>query len=259
MLHFMASNFLSANPQKTGFLLIRKKNSMTPQTIKVGNEMITEKDNHRILGLTVNKNLTWNDHIFGKGGLLSSVNQRVGALRRISYHVPRKFLPEIASALIASKIRYGIAIYGGIRLSEEDPLTASSKALQVALNDGMRTALGVRVRDRVRIADLIERTGIQSVNRMSAEANLSLIWQSVNSESFPLSEMVTRVANTAGRSSRSATLGNLQPLAKTTLGRGNFPKPAIRLWNSSTSEVKAATSRRVAKTAIKMFTNTLPL
>ena len=259
ILRFMASNYLSANAQKTGFMLIRGGRLSTERVIAVGDELIEEEANHRVLGIMVNNNLTWNEHVFAKGGLLSSVNQRVGALRRLSYHVPRKFLPEIATALIASKIRYGIEIYGGIRVKEEDPLSASSKDLQIALNEGMRVAVGVRKRDRVRIADLTKQTGIQSVNRMAAEASLSLIWRSINVESSPLTAVIPRVVNMTGRSSRSETRGDLQSVAVTSLGRRNFPEPAVGLWNSAASTVKAAASKRSAKTAIKNFVNNLPL
>jgi len=94
VLKFMASNFLMANPKKTGFLLIRKKQSTLLRTIKVGGQNIIESNVHRILGLTVNSRLSWADHIYGEGRLLSSINQRIGALKRISHHVPIQCLPQ---------------------------------------------------------------------------------------------------------------------------------------------------------------------
>ena len=82
ILQFMASNFLSANPQKTGFLLIRKSKSTSIRSVEIGGKVIEEEPCHRILGVTINNTLSWKDHVIGKGGLLSAVYQRIGALRR---------------------------------------------------------------------------------------------------------------------------------------------------------------------------------
>ena len=124
----------------------------------------------------------------------------------------------------------------------------------------MRVAVNYRVRDRVPIADLVDRTGIQSVNRMSAEDKLRLAWNSVKDIRSPLTDsFLPPSCEAAGRSSRSIERGDFQPRAKTTLGQKNFPEPAIRLWNASTASVHEATTKYAAKRAIKAFVKTLPL
>ena len=260
ILRFMASNSLSANPQKTGFLLIKKNNATEKRDVKIDDKTIKEERCHRILGITVNNTLSWNDHVDGKGGLLNAVHQCLGALRRISHSVPQSSIPCIASAVVASKIRYGIAVYGQVRMNGSDPTSEASQKLQIALNDAMRICLGKRRRDRVYVTDLIEQTGMKTFNRMAVEDSMRLVWQAVHVESSPLSHIVNREGNdTNGRASRSRSRGDLQNRATTTLGQRNFPEPAVRLWNKSTQTLRDADSRLSAKREITRFANSLPL
>ena len=218
----MASNHLVANPKKTGFLLIRRTQSTPPCTIKVGDVDIAEEETHRVLGLTISNTLSWTNHVYGKGQLLSSLHQRIGALKRITYHLPTKFLPQVAQAIVVSKLRYGVGLYGSVRMYEADPLPDVAKELQVVLNDTMRIATKTRLMDRIRITDLIDHTGIRSFNRMSAEDKLTLIWQAVREEDSPLSETIERLSNDDG--TRGQGQGDLRTLAKTSQGQRNFPE-----------------------------------
>ena len=221
---------------------------------------IAEEETHRVLGLTISNTLSWTSHVYGKGQLLSSLHQRIGALKRIAYHLPSKFLPQIAQAIVVSKLCYGVGLYGSVRMHEADTLPDVAKELQVVLNDTMRIATKTRLMDRIRITDLMDRTGIRSFNRMSAEDKLTLIWQAVREEDSPLSETIERLSNDDGMtSSRSRTRGDLRTLAKTSLGQRNFPEPGVRLWNQASQDVRGAINKQSAKKAIKTFTNNLPL
>ena len=260
ILRFMASNYLVANPQKTGFLLIRKKKTSTTRSIEIGGKVVEEEECHRILGLTVNNTLSWKDHVIGKGGLLSAVYQRIGALRRIVHHVPKKCLPNIATAIISSKIRYGISVYGTVRLTKDEPLTEECRKLQIALNDAMRVANGSRRRDRVHIVDLVELTGMNTLNRMAAEEMLNLTWQAVHDPNSPLSSSIKKRTNLADdRVSRSASRGDLLNEARTSLGQRNFPESAVRVWNSVALSIRDAPSKYAAKREIARASRNLPL
>jgi len=259
ILRYMASNYLVANAKKTGFLLISRTRSSSQQSIKIGTESVLESDAHRILGLTVNNRLTWKDHVYGQGELLSSLNQRIGALKRLSFHVPSKYLAQIAQAIVVSKVRYGIGIYGAVRVHETDPLPESLKDLQVILNHAMRIATKTRLSDRIRIEDLLDRTGFQSINRMSATDKLMLVWQAVNQDGSPLADTVIRVSQGDRDSSRSMTRGDLRTIAKTTLGQENFPEPGIRLWNYADREIREESIKRKARKNVKSFVKRFPL
>ena len=257
----MASNSLVANSKKTGFLLIRNGKPSQLQHITVGDHIIQEETSHKILGLTVDNHLKWDCHVYGKNGVLSSVNQRVGALKRLSYHVPKKYLPQFATATISSKIRYCISIYGSVRIEEQSSQDGQQKDLQVALNKAMRIVAGKKLSDRVSIRDLCEKTRMTSVNHMSALDKISLTWNSLKNPSSPLNTVFNPApSNIEERVSRAKTRGDMRPSAKTTIGQRNLPHSVSALWNACDATIKStALLNKIPKGAIRTFVKTLPI
>jgi retron-type reverse transcriptase len=64
ILDYIAVNKLVANADKTKFLLIRgKRHKKWPEVkIKVGNSLVNESQSEKILGITVNNKLKWDEH-----------------------------------------------------------------------------------------------------------------------------------------------------------------------------------------------------
>jgi len=257
ILKFMASNYLNTNAKKTGFMIIRTKENQSQREVRIGSERVIEAENHRILGLVVDNKLTWKDHVYG--GLLQDVRRRVGALRRISYQVPRSYLPSIASAIIGSKVRYGISMYCPVRMMEDDPTPSAMKDIQVVLNNAMRIATGWKIKDRVPIVELVRSTNIPTVNHMSAQSKLSLAWHAVKNEKHPLNDVFTNESTCPFVSSRGRSRGDLRTSAKSTLGQRNFPEPSIRLWNKTPETLRAAGSNGIFKSEARNFISSLPL
>jgi len=258
ILRYMASNYLAVNPQKTCFMIIRSsRKDHQVARVKIGDSTIDEENCHSILGVTVNNTLTWTDHVYGSRGLLSSVKQRVGTLRRLSYQIPRSYLSQIASAVVAAKIRYGIAVYGSVRKNETEPIANANKDLQVMLNKAMRIATGCRLADRVSVSDLTGYTGIQSVNRMSAQSKIMLAWQGVN---VPNSSLDVYFGSAQSHtSSRIKERGDIRAFSRSSFGQRNFPDTAIRLWNSTPQDLRKSEKKQSAKTNCKKHVNSLPL
>jgi len=224
--------------------------------VEVGVVQVLEENKHSILGIIVNNNLTWQDHVYEKGGLLSSVRYRVGTLRRLSYQILLSYLPRIASAIIGAKIRYGIAVYGAVRKNASEPITTANKDLQVALNDAMRIATNCRLTDRVSVSDLISRTGIESVNRMSAQSKIMLAWQATKVPDSPLRDLFPEVSTEAAL--RSKARGDFRTSAKTSLGQRNLPDSAIQIWNQTPPELRRCHKKNTAKFECKKFVSSLP-
>jgi hypothetical protein len=51
----------------------------------------------------------------GKGGVLSSLNQILFTIRRLSNHIHLNKLKEIADSIRVSKLRYGLQLYSEVR------------------------------------------------------------------------------------------------------------------------------------------------
>ena len=64
VLKFMASNELVANAKKTAFVIINQRNENSQMCeIKIGNEVIIQEKSAKLLGMTFEGNLKWNEHI----------------------------------------------------------------------------------------------------------------------------------------------------------------------------------------------------
>ena len=124
VLRFMASNGLVANPKKTTLVILNQKQNLsngTPISLKIGSDTITQEKEGKLLGLTFNEKQDWKTHLYGKGGLISALNMRLFAIRRLKNHVSEAALKKIADGIFASKIRYSLQLFGKVRYSDEDP------------------------------------------------------------------------------------------------------------------------------------------
>ena len=72
-------------------------------TIKIGNELVRQEKSAKLLGITFEGNQKWSDHIFGTGGILANLNQRLFFIRRLKNHIGPKALLKISDSLFTSK------------------------------------------------------------------------------------------------------------------------------------------------------------
>jgi hypothetical protein len=154
-----------------------------------------------------------------------------------------------------------MAAYASPRLPGDlaNPSTLFSQ-LQVAQNRVARSIVGVKISDRVAVADLLKRAGILSVNAMTVRAVATETWSchaSVDGDvggghNFPGSLIFDLVR---AKSTREATSGKVPfPLR----GHDTFVMHAARTWNSS-EELRVATSKSAAKTSAKRLAARSPL
>ena len=107
----MASNGLVANPKKT-FLLFLNKGKIDEEdlTIQIEKENIIQELNAKLLGVMFDDDLKWNTQVYGKGGVLSCLNQRLYVLRRLKNFINSEALKKVANSIFVSKIRYGLQL-----------------------------------------------------------------------------------------------------------------------------------------------------
>eukprot|EP00095_Tigriopus_kingsejongensis_P005525 maker-scaffold282_size228295-snap-gene-1.19 protein:Tk05525 transcript:maker-scaffold282_size228295-snap-gene-1.19-mRNA-1 annotation:"fmrfamide receptor" len=150
VLRFMASNMLGANTLKTSVMMIPPKGKMDPALLKIGDSSILPCSTMKLLGITLQANLGWTDNV---AGLVTSLNQRVGLVRRLLKWIPRCQIQPIVDGLVISKLRYGLPVFGQVRLQDTDPTHGNMKKLQGVLNDLMHDGNPVAQSD-LRIGDL---------------------------------------------------------------------------------------------------------
>ena len=151
VLKYMASNGLVANPKKTSMLILNCKPADMPQSVKIGEDMVNRETSATLLGIKFQDNLQWAKQIHGKGGLIASLSSRLYIIKRMMSHVSKKPVLKLVNGLFMSKIRYGLQLYGKMRLVEEDPTGGDLKAIQIVQNDLIRVLNGTKVKDKVSI------------------------------------------------------------------------------------------------------------
>ena len=77
--------------------------------VKINNISIERVDKFSFLGLTLNTNLTWQDHI---NKISCKISKTVGIMNSIKYFLPEKTLKTIYNALIVPHLYYGILLWG---------------------------------------------------------------------------------------------------------------------------------------------------
>jgi hypothetical protein len=90
-----------ANESKTVFMMINGKKSREQQwrKIMICNSEVTESTSFKLLGMIIENDIKWKGHIYGKGGVLSSLNQRLFIIRRLSNHIHQNKLREKADSM----------------------------------------------------------------------------------------------------------------------------------------------------------------
>jgi len=134
-----------------------------------------------------------------------------------------------------------------------------TKDLQVALNQAMRIATKTRIKDHVRVSDLCERTKIKSVNHMTAQAGLKMVWGALNNEDSALRGILQSDDFQPSASSRSKARGDFRLVAGSTLAQRNVPNTMMKLGNNAGTNLKTCQMKSIARREIAKIVAALPI
>ena len=142
--------------------------------VNVCGENKCESTSEKLLGIVVNNQATWKNHLYGDSdnlGLLKQLSQRVGMLKRLRKFILQNKFKMALDGIFTSKLIYGITVWGGIwglpgSLDETNRKSTSitkedMRKLQVLQNSALRTQTGSRY--DVPTATLLSKTGQLSV------------------------------------------------------------------------------------------------
>ena len=257
VLKYMASNGLIANPKKTAMIFLNTKTEV-PIIIKIGEDTVVQEQKAKLLGITFNEKQDWKDQLYGKGGMLSSLNQRLFLIRRLQNVMNNKALIKIADGIFMSKIRYGLQLLGKVRLAKEDPSNEVLSAIQLSQNKLVRLLNGKTLKDKISTEVLLTNIGMASVNQIHCQIKLLEIWKAVNIENNPI-KVTSATSCIDSAKTRSGGNERLVEHGKSNLSSKTFINDAIKIWNRAPKELKECTTLNSAKKAIKLFSKSLPV
>jgi hypothetical protein len=172
-------NGLALNGEKTQFLLSCSAGNTDGITINVDGKEVAAASTMDLLGTTLDRKFSFAPHAKATAG---AARQRASLIARLGNHLPPgKYLRSLAMGLAVGKVSHAIAASATPRLNALEPLPASAKATQVALNDVSRTVTGGKRTDHVAVEDLLTRANRMSFNRLAAVAAATETWKSFHS------------------------------------------------------------------------------
>ena len=85
--------------------------------IEVEGKVIEESESEKLLGLILNNELTWRNHLYGDNsnkGLIPQLSGRIGIMKQLSKHMSREKLQYFANGIFYSKLNYCLAVFGNV-------------------------------------------------------------------------------------------------------------------------------------------------
>ena len=63
---------------------MQRMTAQNPVQVKIGDAVIENQTSAKLLGMRFEKNMSWQEHIHENSGILTSLNQRLFLIRRLS-------------------------------------------------------------------------------------------------------------------------------------------------------------------------------
>ena len=114
--------------------------------------------NSELVVMTYDDDLKWHSQISGKGGLLSSLNQR-----RLRNSLNYDGLRKVTEGLFTSKLRYELKLLGPIRWQKEDVASTVMSQIQIAQNKLLRFLNKTKISDEIKIETMLSVSGGRAV------------------------------------------------------------------------------------------------
>ncbi len=161
VLTFMQASMLSANPSKTKYIMFGRQGE---ESLKVGDVLIEESKEEKLLGITFNKALSWSSHV---DFVRTELKKRIGILRCMTFRLPVDIVKRMIQPIFTSKLMYGLALLA----SNQELLTENSLLKQLCLlhHRAMKVALRIRKHSGITYPEMLQRAGQKSVLQMALE------------------------------------------------------------------------------------------
>ena len=110
---WLINNRLKLNVNKTRYMLFHSCKTevwkYTNLDIKIGNSSILKVENYKYLGVTIDSNLNWYDHI---EAVKTKLLKTIGILYKTRHFLNQNSLYYIFNSLLMSHVRYGLLCWG---------------------------------------------------------------------------------------------------------------------------------------------------
>ncbi len=255
LLEYAAIHKLAVNREKTQVMWIQ---ASAGPPVHVGDVMVQDSNSLDLLGVSFNKALKSTPYLKSQ----ATATRRIrGAISALSRHLPPPYVAKVARALVLGKTGYAVAATIPPRLKNTDPACNVVTTVQVAINDVARSTIGIKRKDKVPVATLLQESSLPSLNRLTVR-NLALeTWKAIRvrdgpgGQPNPLGCLIGDPGQGL-RLTRTVAAGHLLPPLKCPMP--TFVWYAYILWNSHEC-LREAKTLLAAKRAADIISELVPL
>ena len=204
---WLHGNKLTLNVAKTTSMITgtnRKLHQSNRQKLiqahfKISGEAIEQKTSVKYLGVILDNQMKWKDHI----SLVSSkVSRAIGMIKYAKKVLPTNLLKMLYLGLVEPHFRYCCSVWGSCGVTTRKKLDKlQNRAIRIITNSAYDVSVG----------PLLKQLQLPSISDLIMQESASMVYKALNAEAPPyLAEQFTRVSAVTSRILRSSNL-NLRP------------------------------------------------
>ena len=194
---WLTDNRLCVAGDKSKLMVIGTKRLRTMKLhgemqIEVDGKEVVETESEKLLGVVINNELTWSNHLYGdeeNEGLVPQLAKRLGILKKLSTRMSKKRLRLFAFGIFYSKLNYCLPVIGNVfgleQYKEENNMYTSytmgdNHTLQVLQNKLNRLLTGSQYNTPT--IELLQQTDSLSIQQMIAFQTIVMTFKILKSK-----------------------------------------------------------------------------
>ena len=237
--NYMRANRLRIAESKSIFLLATNKqkprsNETRNLTLKLGDVEIKQSRTAVVLGLTINNDLDWKDHLFGvkedeeDEGLIKKLKKRLGLARKVS-DLPFKCRKMVMSGIFMGKLEYGLEVYGSATKGQLQQLQQLQNRAARMVTKNPRT---------ISTSECLTQCGWMNIDTLIKKRILSMGYKIRLDQTVPYMEKFIG----RRRKNMSATIPSYFPIHGRLLRESTIPR-FVQLWNDLPPVIRESSPR----------------
>ena len=224
---------------KTEYMLFSRRDQPSILNLTMNNNPLNVVAEHKHLGLLMNYNGTWHNHI---SSIIDKANKRLGFLKKLKYTFCRSTLTKLYVTYVRSILEYGDVVWDNLTLELENKI----ETVQI---DAMRCITGLTISTSK--ARLYAESGIMPLNKRRKLHRLIMFYKILNglAPSYLSSLLPIQQADRHRYETRNNDfITNFR--CRTELFRNSFFPRTIRDWNALPVNIREKPSLSTFKSAL---------
>ena len=258
--NWLSDNRLCVAGDKSKLLVIgtrQLRNQKLSQKMKIhieGKEII-ETNSEKLLGVVINNELTWKNHLYGDDeneGLVPQLSKRIGILKKLSAKMSKEKLKLFSSGIFYSKLSYCLPVFGNVfgleKYKEVNSrytsfTTRDNHNLQVLQNKLNRLLTGSNWYTPT--CELLEQSNSLSIQQMIAFQTMVMTYKILKSRK------PTYLSNKFQENKNSRNQNLLQPNQSLSISKEGFINRGVALMNMLDVSLRCEPRLKKFKTGLR--------